>query len=243
MSLLTGAQAWRQEEFTRLKGLTIGLVANHTSVISNDLSTLDALRSFGRINVKALFAPEHGALGRLDEDVPDDRTAELPVYSLFGQTKKPTMQMLAGLDALVFELQDVGARFYTYASTLGLCLEACSEAGIPLIVLDRPNPITGLNAEGPIADADKLGFTAYHPIPIRHGLTLAELARLYALEKDLSEIVEWSPCIGWKRSMWFNETDLTWTAPSPAMKNLNTATIYTGTCLLNKPMCPSAGVH
>lgn len=216
--------------------MRIGFVANQTAVLSDGTPTLKALVDAPGVTVAALFAPEHGAFGTFDADVPDqvEPLTGLPIRSLYGQERKPPAGDLAALDALVFEMQDIGARFYTYASTLGLCLEACAEAGIAFIVFDRPNPITGLHCEGPCADADRLSFTAYHTIPVRHGLTLGELARLYAAEKGFSDLVRVAPCIGWRRALWFDETGVPWINPSPAMRNLRAATLYPGLCLLEQ---------
>ncbi len=236
MTTLTGAQGWHQDRFVALSGMRIGFVGNHTAVIADELSTLAALAEAPNVAIGALFGPEHGAFGTFDDNVPDlvEPLTGLPIFSLYGEHRKPTQERIAGLDALVFEIQDIGARFYTYASTLGLCLDTCHEAGIPLIVLDRPNPITGKHCEGPIADSDRLSFTAYHPIPIRHGLTLGELARLYAAEKGYGDTVRVAPCVGWKREQWFDETGVEWRDPSPAMRSLTAAVLYPGVCLLEQ---------
>jgi uncharacterized protein YbbC (DUF1343 family) len=236
MQVKTGAQAWREHDFNTIDGMRIGLVANHSAMCQDGKSTLSALLEAETIQVCRLFAPEHGAFGIMDSNVPDDiePLTGLPIRSLFGVAKKPSCEDLDGLDALVFEMQDIGARFYTYSSTLGLCLEACAEVGIPLIVFDRPNPVTGLHVEGPLPDADRLSFTAYHTIPIRHGLTLGELARLYAIEKGIEDAVWVSPCLGWKRDVWFDQTGLDWINPSPAMKSLTAAALYCGVCLLEQ---------
>lgn len=232
----TGAQAWARDGFAKLAGLSVGLVANQTAMVDDDTSTLAALARSGGVKLAALFGPEHGAFGTYDDNVPDlvEPVTGLPICSLYGDRRKPRTDDLAGLDALVFEMQDAGARFYTYASTLGLCLEACQAAGIPLIVLDRPNPITGIHCEGPLADLDRLSFTAYHPIPVRHGLTLGEMARLYAIEKGCEQSVIVAPCEGLARPMWFDQTGLAWRNPSPAMRSLSAATLYPGVCLLEQ---------
>jgi len=236
MSLKTGAQVWNAKEFKELRGKRIGFVANHTAMLSDSLSTLEALTRASGVDVAALFGPEHGAFGAYDDNVPDqlEPLTGLMIRSLYGEHRKPQPRDVAGLDALVFEIQDIGARFYTYASTLGLCLEACAEAGIQLIVLDRPNPITGTHCEGPIADVALLSFTAYHPIPIRHGMTLGELARLYAIERNCEANLRVAPCVGLTRDMWFDQTGLTWRNPSPAMRSLAAATLYPGVCLLEQ---------
>lgn len=233
--VLTGSTVWAREGFKKLEGLKIGFVANHTARLNDGTPTLLAMLNAG-VRVGALFAPEHGAFGALDDTVPDEiePSTGLPIYSLYGDHKKPPAQRLTGLDALVFEIQDIGARFYTYSSTLGHCLEAASEAGIPVYILDRPNPITGYHCEGPLADADRLSFVAYHTVPIRHGLTLGELGRLYCAEKGWGETAQVVPCENWRRGMWFDQTGIPWVDPSPAMRSLAAATLYPGVCLLEQ---------
>jgi uncharacterized protein YbbC (DUF1343 family) len=233
----TGSDAMAASSFDNLAGMRVGFVGNHTSRLSDGTATHVAMRDSGAETLVKLFSPEHGAFGREDcEGIGDDvdPATGLPILSLYGETRKPTPAMMAGLDALVFELQDVGARFYTYASTMLLCMEAAHAAGIAFIVLDRPNPITGLHAEGPLADRDRLSFTACHSIPVRHGLTLGELARLAAVERQHGEKVTVIPCRGWNRSMWWDETGIPWISPSPAMDSLATATVYPGVCLLEQ---------
>jgi uncharacterized protein YbbC (DUF1343 family) len=217
--------------------MRIGFVGNHTSRLADGTSTHLAILHTQGMKLDRLFSPEHGAFGLLDHDgIPDETcpASGLPIYSLYGDTRKPTPEMLDGLQALVFEIQDVGARFYTYASTLLLCLEACVERGIKLIVLDRPNPITGTHVEGPLPDSDKSSFTCCHNIPIRHGLTLGELARLAAIERGFETNLTVIPCEGWIRNMWWDETGLPWINPSPAMRSLDTAIVYPGICLLEQ---------
>ena len=236
MAVLTGAQAWHAKGFAELRGMTVGLVANHTARVDDNLTTLEALRATPDVRVSMLFGPEHGAFGNFDDEVPNsvDPASGLPIRSLYGESRKPSDNDLAGLDALVFEIQDIGARFYTYASTLGLCLEGCANRGLPLIVLDRPNPITGSRCEGPTADPDRLSFTAHHTIPIRHGLTLGELARLYAIDNGWERWVKVAECVGLTRGAWFDQTGVAWIRPSPAMPTLNAAILYPGVCLLEK---------
>ncbi len=233
----TGSDVIESRNFSDLHGLHIGFVGNHTSRLSDGTFTHVALQNASGVHLEKLFSPEHGAFGREDrEDIGDDVDAAtgLPIFSLYGVSRKPTPEMLNGLDALVFEIQDVGARFYTYASTLILCLEAAHEAKIPLFLLDRPNPITGSNVEGPLADEDLLSFVACHTIPIRHGLTLGELATLVAHERGMSETLRVIKMEGWQRRMWWDETGVPWINPSPAMRSLETAIVYPGVCLLEQ---------
>ncbi|HEX5322236.1 MAG TPA: DUF1343 domain-containing protein [Capsulimonadaceae bacterium] len=236
MNILTGSEVLARNGFAELAGRKVGFVANHTARLNDGTPTLAAMVN-ANVDVAALFAPEHGAFGVLDEEnIPDqvEPTTGLPIFSLYGEHRKPPAERLAGLDALVFEIQDIGARFYTYSSTLGNCLEAAWEVGIPIYILDRPNPVTGNHCEGPLADPDLLSFVAYHPIPVRHGLTLGELGRLYCAEKGWGDTARVVACEGWRRRMWSDETGVPWVNPSPAMRSLTAATVYPGVCLLEQ---------
>lgn len=216
----------------------IGIICNHTSVLPNGTHIVDTLMHLG-INVTTLFGPEHGIRGmaadgeKIEGSV--DARSGLPVYSLYGKTKKPTAEMLANVDVLLFDIQDVGARFYTYASTMAYAMEAAAENQKKMIILDRPNPINGVDVEGPVLDTSLKSFVGMFPIPIRHGLTLGELANMIAGEKWIgkhsnAELIV-IPMEQWEREMWFDETGLPWVAPSPNMKTLSTATVYPGMCL------------
>ena len=211
----------------------VGLITNQISVTFDLTSTIDAFHSHPGITLKAIFGPEHGARGDIQDGLPVeshvDPSTGLPVYSLYGAVRKPTAEMLEALDVLVFDIQDVGARFYTYASTLTYALEAAAEHGISFIVLDRPNPINGVSVEGNVLDPFFASFIGLHPIPIRHGMTIGELARLINAEIGAElDIVEME---GWRRWMWFDETGLLWVQPSPNLPTLETAIVYPGTCL------------
>jgi uncharacterized protein YbbC (DUF1343 family) len=216
-----------------LEGKRVGLITNHTGLTADRQPTLDALRAHG-IRIGALFSPEHGIRGTLDEQVPDsvDERTGIPIYSLYGERKKPSPQQLEGIDVLVFDIQDIGTRFYTYISTMGLALEACAEAGIPFVVLDRLNPINGVAVEGALADADRLSFTAHHPLPVRHGMTVGELAQMFNIERGLNASLTVIPCSGWKRTQWYDECGLYWVNPSPNMRRLQQALLYPGIGLL-----------
>jgi uncharacterized protein YbbC (DUF1343 family) len=172
--------------------------------------------------------------GTADEKVSDskDEATGLTIYSLYGETRRPKPEQLKDLDALVFDIQDIGVRFWTYSSTLGYLLEETAKAKLPLFVLDRPNPIGGIDVEGPIADADKLSFTSYHTIPTRHGMTIGELAQLFNKQRNIGADLRVIKMEGWQRSMWFDQTNLTWINPSPNMRSLNAATLYPGIGLL-----------
>ncbi|HEY8185207.1 MAG TPA: serine hydrolase, partial [Pyrinomonadaceae bacterium] len=180
-TVLTGIDVLARDGFKQLAGMRIGLVTNQTGRDRAGRSTIDVLRQAPNVKLVALFSPEHGIRGAADENLPDskDEQTGLPIYSLYGETRRPKAEQLKDLDALVFDIQDIGTRFYTYISTLGYVMEEAAKAGRPVFVLDRPNPIGGLDVEGPVADVDKLSFVAYHTIPVRHGMTIGELAKLF----------------------------------------------------------------
>ncbi len=230
----TGIDVLARDGFVMLRGCRVGLVTNHTGLTREGKATIDVLHAAPGVSLAALFGPEHGLRGEWDENVADetDPKTGLPIYSLFGARTQPTAEQITGLDTLVFDIQDIGCRFYTYLSTLGNVLEAASQHGLRVVVLDRPNPINGLSTEGPLADADKLAFVAYHPLPIRHGLTLGEIARLLRAEKQLTCPLEIIPCEGWRRGDWYDATGLLWTNPSPNMRRLTAAALYPGVGLL-----------
>jgi uncharacterized protein YbbC (DUF1343 family)/CubicO group peptidase (beta-lactamase class C family) len=232
--VLTGIDVLERDNFKQLAGMRIGLVTNQTGRDRNGRSTIDILYKAPKVKLVALFAPEHGIRGAADENVSDskDEQTGLPIYSLYGETRRPRPDQLHDLDAIVFDIQDIGTRFYTYISTLGYVMEEAAKAQRPVFVLDRPNPIGGLEVEGPLADADKLSFTAYYRIPVRHGMTIGELARLFNQERNLGCDVRVIQMDGWRRAMWLDETNLLWVNPSPNMRSLTEATLYPGIGLL-----------
>jgi uncharacterized protein YbbC (DUF1343 family)/CubicO group peptidase (beta-lactamase class C family) len=232
--VLTGIDVLARDNFKQLAGLRIGLVTNQTGRDRSGHSTIDVLHKAANVKLVALFSPEHGIRGVADENVSDskDEQTGLPIYSLYGETRRPKPEQLKDLDALVFDIQDIGTRFYTYMSTLGYVMEEAPKAKLPVFVLDRPNPIGGLEVEGPIADADKLSMIAYHRIPVRHGMTIGELAKLFNKERNLGCDLRVIEMTGWRRTMWFDETNLLWVNPSPNMRSLNEATLYPGIGLL-----------
>ncbi len=207
---------------------------NQTGRDAAGRSTIDILFKAPNVKLTALFSPEHGIRGVADEKVSDtkDEQTGLPIYSLYGETRRPKPEQLKDLDALVYDIQDVGARFYTYITTLGYVVEEAAKAKLPIFVLDRPNPINGTDVEGPIADQDKLSFIAYHTIPVRHGLTVGELARLYNEERHIGADLRVIKLENWRRAMWFDATGLTWFNPSPNMRSLTEAALYPGVGLL-----------
>ena len=232
--VLTGIDVLERDGFKQLTGMKVGLVTNHTGRNRMGLPTIDVLSKAPGVKLAALFSPEHGIRGLADEKVSDtkDERTGLPVYSLYGETRRPKPEHLKDLDAIVFDIQDIGARFYTYTSTLGYVMEEAAKVHLPVFVLDRPNPIDGIDVEGPLADPDKLSFTAYHTIPVRHGMTMGELAQLYNRDRKLGCDLRVIKMEKWRRTMWFDATNLSWINPSPNMRSLTEATLYPGVGLL-----------
>lgn len=231
--VLTGIDVLARDGFKQLAGMRVGLVTNQTGRDRSGRSTIDVLFKAPNVKLVALFSPEHGIRGAADEKVSDSKDEQgLPIYSLYGETRRPKPEQLKDLDAIVFDIQDIGTRFYTYISTLGYVMEEAAKAQRPVFVLDRPNPIGGLEVEGPVADTDKLSFTAYHAIPVRHGMTIGELARLFNQERNLGCDLRVVEMEGWSRALWLDETNLLWVNPSPNMRSLTEATLYPGIGLL-----------
>lgn len=231
--VLNGIDVLVKQRFAPLRGLRVGLITNHTGHDRERHPTIDLLRAAPGVKLACLFSPEHGLRGAADTNLSDtvDAKTGLPVYSLYGKTRQPTAEQLRELDALVFDIQDIGARFYTYISTMGLCQEAAHRAGLRFFVLDRVNPIGGVAIEGPVYEGAPV-FVAFHGLPVRHGMTVGELAKLYQTERGWTNVLTVIPCEGWSRGQWFDETGLPWTNPSPNMRNLTAATLYPGVCLL-----------
>ena len=233
VGVLTGLDVLVREEFKALAGRHVGLITNHTGVDREGRSIVDLLRAAPNVTLVALFSPEHGLYGVQDEKVGDtvDPRTGLKVYSLYGKTYRPTPEMLEGIDTLVYDIQDIGTRFYTYIATLGYAMEEAGRHGIRVVVLDRPNPITGTRVFGPLNDRDG-EFTAYHKVPLVHGMTVGELARMFNAERKLNVDLEVIRLEGWRRSMWYDETGLLWVNPSPNMRSLTEATLYPAIGLL-----------
>lgn len=233
--VLNGIDVLKRDGFAALRGRRVGLITNHTGRDLDGNSTIDLLFKAPEVKLVALFSPEHGIRGALDQEKitnsVDEKTG-LPVYSLYGETRRPTPEMLKGIDTLVFDIQDIGARFYTYISTLGLVLEEAGKNKVRLVVLDRVNPINGQDVEGPLADGDKLSFIAHHQIPVRHGMTIGEMALLFNTERGIKADLQVIRIEGWKRASWLDETGQAWVNPSPNMRSLTQATLYPGVCLL-----------
>jgi uncharacterized protein YbbC (DUF1343 family)/CubicO group peptidase (beta-lactamase class C family) len=228
--VLSGIDVLRAEGFARLAGRRVGLLTNHTGRARDGAATIDLFAQAKGLTLVALFSPEHGIRGILDENVASsiDAKTGLVIHSLYGETRRPTAQMLAGIDTMVIDLQDIGARFYTYMTTMGLVMEEAAKKNIEVVVLDRPNPINGWQIEGPSLDEGSLSFTGPFRMPTRHGLTLGELARLFNDEKGLKAKLSIVQMQHWRRDAWFDETGLPWINPSPNMRNLIQATVYPG---------------
>lgn len=234
METLTGLDCLIRDAFRPLAGAKVGLITNHTGLTLEGVSAIDAFHHAPGLDLVRLFSPEHGIRGLLDEKVSDsvdDRTG-LPIVSLYGTRQRPAPEHLKGLDTLVFDIQDIGCRYYTYISTLGNCLEEAARAGLRFVVLDRPNPIGGTAVEGPISDDDQRSFTAWHPMPVRHGMTVGEIARFFNQERAIGANLTVIRVEGWERRQWLDQTGLYWTNPSPNMRSLTQAALYPGVGLL-----------
>jgi uncharacterized protein YbbC (DUF1343 family)/CubicO group peptidase (beta-lactamase class C family) len=230
----TGLDQLAAQGFAPLAGRSVGLVTNQTGVDAQGRRNIDLLARAPGVRLRAIFSPEHGLAGQLDANVPHGRdiATGLPVWSLYGSERRPTPSMLAGVDTFVFDIQDVGARYYTYLTTLVYVLEEGARRGIPVIVLDRPNPITGRIVEGPVMDADLRSFTSPHTIPVRTGMTIGEFGKMVVAERRLSVALTVIPLEGWDRRRWFDETGLPWVNPSPNIRSPLQALLYSGVGLL-----------
>lgn len=226
----TGLDELRNSRFEAIRGMKLGLVCNHTSIDGSRKHLLDLLLSAPDVEIGAILSPEHGFAGLLDELVPSEtHETGLPIHSLYGEHQSPTPEMLEGLDALVYDIADIGVRFYTYTTTMTLCMKAAAQAQIPFFVLDRPNPINGTDVEGPVLDKPFGLLSAWHPIPLRHGLTSGELALWSNGEYEIGCDLRVVNCAGWRRYQWFDQTGLPWVNPSPNMRNLKQAILYPAT--------------
>lgn len=233
----TGLDVLVAEKFARLAGKKVGLITNHTGIDRTGRPIVELLSEAPNVELAAIFAPEHGFAGELDQERIEDgaeRSSGTKIFSLYqGSRRRPTPEMLVGLDALVFDIQDIGARFYTYATTMAYCLEEAAKVGLPVYVLDRPNPITGVRWGGPVLDAEWKSFIGYLPgMPVQHGMTMGELALLFNQENQLGADVRVVKMEGWSREMWFDQTGLPWVNPSPNMRSLTQAVLYPGVALL-----------
>ncbi|MCL2743225.1 MAG: DUF1343 domain-containing protein [Planctomycetaceae bacterium] len=236
LPVIPGLDVLAADNFKVLHGKRVGVISNHTGITLDGTSIVKLFHESPQVNLVAAFAPEHGftgaaeAGGRVDDAV--DSSTGLTIYSLYGKTKRPTPQSLENVDVLVFDIQDIGARFYTYISTMLYCMEEAAKKKIAFVVLDRPNPIRGDKVEGPVSEKAKNSFVSCHPIATRHGMTVGELALLFNIELELNLDLHVVPCLGWKRSMDFEAAGLSWVNPSPNMRSLTAEYLYTGTCLV-----------
>jgi uncharacterized protein YbbC (DUF1343 family) len=234
--LLLGNERLFEAEAGLLRGGRLGLITNHSGVDGRLRATADRLCQFPHGELVALFGPEHGLRGAAADGVPvttaRDPHLGVPAYSLYGQTRQPTDQMLEGIDLMLFDIQDVGVRFYTYLYTMSLSMQACARRGIPFVVLDRPNPLGGLEICGNVLDPAFASFVGLYPIPIRYGLSIGELARLFNDAFGIHAQLQVVPMQGWQRAWYWEDTGLPWVPPSPNMPTPDTAIVYPGTCFL-----------
>lgn len=232
---LTGIDVLQRDGFKLLRGRRVGLITNHTGVNREGVSTAALLHKAPGVTLTAIFSPEHGLKGKLDvatiQDTRDPDTGVV-VYSLYGKTRRPTAEMLQGIDTLVFDIQDIGTRFYTYISTMGYAMQVAAQRKLGFVVLDRPNPINGRDVAGPVLDAGRESFVAFHRLPVRHGMTVGELARMFNAELKLGLALEVVRVEGWRREDYFDATGLRWIDPSPNMRSLRAAILYPGVGLL-----------
>jgi uncharacterized protein YbbC (DUF1343 family) len=240
-NVLTGIDVLEQKNFEPLRAYKkIALLTNQTGMDSQGRRTIDVLAHVPDVSLSAVFSPEHGVTGSVDTtDIGNSKDAAtgIPIYSVYGATdaaRRPSLDILKQFDAVVVDVQDAGARFYTYETTLGYFLEAAAKAGIAIIVLDRPNPITGSFVQGPISDAghDKESFTNYSPIPLRHGMTLGELAKMFNEDRHINAKLTVVLMQGWLRGDWYDSTNLAWVNSSPNLRSLTEATLYPGVAMV-----------
>src|SRR5271168_2670903 len=226
----TGLDMLEAQKFAALRGKNVGLITNHTGQDGQGRSTVDVLFKAPGVKLVALFSPEHGLAGRNDEKINSstDAATGLPIFSLYGETLRPTEEMLQGVDALVFDVQDAGVRFYTYTTTMAYCMEEAAKRHIAFFVLDRPNPIGGEIVEGPMLDADKTGFVGYFPLPVRYGLTIGELAQFLNAENKIGVDLHVIAMKNWHRNYFFDSTGLRWVPPSPNLRTLKGTILYPG---------------
>ncbi len=230
-----GIQVLLSDSLHLVAGRRAGLVTNHTGIDAYEVPSIDGLYGHDEVELVALYSPEHGIRGTAEAGEPVDHEVDeatgLPVHSLYGETRKPTPGMLEGVEVLLFDIQDIGTRYYTYIYTMALAMEAAGEAGIPFVVLDRPNPVGGTLVQGNVLDPAFSSFVGMYPIPMRHGMTPGELALLYRDHFGVEAQLHVVPASGWRRDMLQPDTGLPWRPPSPNMPDLESALHYPGTCL------------
>jgi uncharacterized protein YbbC (DUF1343 family)/CubicO group peptidase (beta-lactamase class C family) len=233
--VLCGIDVLQRDGFRQLQGRRVGLITNQTGIDRQGIPTWKILHDAKSLQLVAIFSPEHGIEGKLDQARIDNAThpeTGLPIYSLYGETRKPGAESLKNIDTLVFDIQDIGTRFYTYISTMGNAMQAAGENGLRFVVLDRPNPINGVDVAGPVLDGGRESFVAFHTLPVRHGMTIGELARMFRDEMKMQVELEVVPVVGWRRAEYFDRSGLPWVNPSPNMRSLAEAVLYPGIGLL-----------
>jgi len=234
-SVLVGVDVLEEQNFDPLRGKRVGLITNQTGVDSRGRRTIDVLASAPGVKLVALFSPEHGIAGdSLNDSVGDstDKATVLPIYSLYGKTRRPTDEMLKGIDLLLFDIQDAGVRFYTYITTMAYSMEAAASHHIPFVILDRPDPLGGVVIEGPMLDPGRTSFTAYFPLPVRYAMTIGELARMFNAENHIGADLQIVLSRNWRRSWAYDQTGLSWISPSPSLRTVNQAFLYPGVEIL-----------
>lgn len=221
-AVLAGIDVLVRENFAPLTGKRVGVITNHTGLTADGRSLVTLLAEAPTVDLVAIFAPEHGLKGEYDQKYVSGRNAAtgLQIFSLYGDTRRPTSEMLEGIDVLVFDIQGAGVRYYTFGTTMAYAMEEAAKRGIEFVVLDRPSPLNGAAVNGPVLDADKLGFVGYFPLPLRHGMTLGELALMYNAENRIEAQLTVIKMDGWRRGMWFDETGIRWVDPSPALRSV-----------------------
>jgi uncharacterized protein YbbC (DUF1343 family) len=237
----TGLDVLVEQDFAPIAGKRVGIIANQNSVTWDHRSIVEVMAKSGRVKVVAIFAPEHGfsatsqAGATIGSEI--EPSTGVPVHSLYGRgSNRPTPEMLTGLDVLVYDLPDVGARFWTFTTTIGYILEAAAPRKIPVYVLDRPNPINGVSVEGPVLEDKYKSMIGYGARPIRHGMTIGELAQFFNAQNKIGADLHVIKMQGWERNMWMDQTGLEWINPSPNLRNLTAATLYPGTCLVENTL-------
>jgi uncharacterized protein YbbC (DUF1343 family)/CubicO group peptidase (beta-lactamase class C family) len=230
----TGIDVLAAKKFAPLAGLRVGLITNHSGIDAAGRRTIDLIANARRVKLISIFSPEHGLFGDVDEKIPHAKepVTGLPVYSLYGEVNRPTEKMLEGLDALIFDAQDAGVRYYTYVTTMAYAMEAAAKRRIPFYLLDRPNPINGSVVQGPVLDKDLQSFVGYFPMPVRHGMTVGELAQMFNAENKIGAKLHVIPMQGYERTDWYDETGLLWVNPSPNLRTLAQATLYPGVAMV-----------
>ena len=236
MSVIPGMEVLLSDRIDLLAGKKVGVLCNPTAVDRKLHHIIDLLWGDPRVELTTILGPQHGARGETQDNMIEwqsyvDEVTGLPVYSLYSETRKPTPEMLAEIEVLVFDVQDVGARYYTFIYTMALAMQACREEEIEMVVLDRPNPINGETIEGPVLDPGMSSFVGMYPLPLRHGMTVGELAGYFNQEMAIGCRLSIVPMEGWNRSMYFDETGLPWVLPSPNIPTLDSALVYPGMCL------------